>query len=131
MTDLLALAERCEAATGPDRELTAEIQVLLFEKPDYRFPDQVLNRKPSSWNEAAGRFRHDGFGGSRPWPDYTASVDAALTLVPDGLRQFGTDTVGPFAALGWPVKHFARAKSEALALCAAALRARVAQESNQ
>jgi hypothetical protein len=98
------LAVRCEQATGPDRELDARLHVI----------------------------REDGFGHRDQAPDYTASIDAALSLVPEGwrIRDFGDwedrwlitlmnedtcDTVGGRSGRGQP----------ALALCAAALRARV------
>lgn len=129
---LLELAERCEAATGPDREIDAQIIVTL-EHPEYRYPDEVLNRKPSSWDEAAGRFRHDGFGGSIPWPAYTASIDAALTLVPSGhLWQVNQWETGADAHMAptrpiYSPQPKAKAATPALAICAAALRARAAQ----
>jgi hypothetical protein len=137
--NLLALAERCEAATGPDRELDAQI-IIALEHPEYHFPDEVLNRKPSSWDEAAGRFRHDGSGGSVSWPAFTASVDAALTLVPEGWNDNVSWSAkkqkarawcewmpeAPFAPSDWIV-HYGRGANRALAICAAALRARAAQ----
>ncbi len=93
--ELEALAVRCEAATGPDRELDALI------------------------NDIAGR---------RPtMPAYTASLDAAMTLVPEGyLYGIGNPEGAAHAvvsespdALIDPVK----AATPALALCAASLRA--------
>jgi hypothetical protein len=76
------LIERLEKATGPDRELDACI--FLLQWPGYRlqtdcepFPDQV---EPGRIQEIGG-FAH------RTAPAFTASIDAALTLVPEGMRR--------------------------------------------
>jgi len=116
MTDkatLLALAERVEALDGPNRNLDADIM------------------------------RATGLGGLKadyaPHP-YTASIDAALTLVPEGwaverwqiwpgepstLDLLETKRSGDqWVRDGWQGKVDACAATPALALCAAALRAR-------
>jgi hypothetical protein len=135
--NLLELAERCEAATGPDRD----IDLAIF--------------------EACGWVRKGGFwsgeywerGGRRIWltdkrlPAPTASLDAAMTLVPEendswSLMKWPQDGKPTFrATVSWTVKsshknasgpyvmhkpHLRRAEAAtpALALCAAALRAR-------
>ena len=59
MGELLKLAERVEAATGPDRELDREIAHVLLSWPLRWIP------------------------GNRSW-QFTASLDAAMTLVPEG-----------------------------------------------
>lgn len=124
MSDLAALAERVEQAEGPSRELDALI--------------------------AASRLRLDGtrFASIQAWVDeaiaerwnfdrYTASLDAAMTLVPKGYRlaSFGEEAfddepkpwvatlsarAGRFGAMG----KRGRAATPALALVAAALRAK-------
>jgi hypothetical protein len=98
MTDrvtLLTLAERCEQAAGPDAGLNLAIWTSLLDTPGFR--------PPSPWRT-----------------DYTASVDAAVTLVPEGC---GWMVMGNAAKVKrWP----SRAATPALALCAAALRARAA-----
>ena len=104
MTDLLDLADRCEKAAGPDRQIDVDI---LFE---------VV------W---------EGQGHEPPQTPFTASIDAALTLVPEGWskRQYGTDGFSDspcYATLTYDALRFARAKTEPLAICAAALRARAA-----
>ena len=79
-TTLLALADRCEQAAGPDRELDAEIVAAIThgvvgmgdETPD----DDWLNRlyqwePPRVWGDSW-----------LPVPTYTASLDAAVTLYP-------------------------------------------------
>jgi hypothetical protein len=110
--DLLNLAERCEQATGQ----SAAIDIAIY--------------------DAVG---HQGVG---TYPRYTASLDAAMTLVPEGWpsRCFGTnDDERAFAALAGNDAHMmaedwdefyveADAATPALALCAAALRARAAME---
>lgn len=98
MGDLLALAKRCEAATGPDRELDEHIEFTLLPR-GYALP-----------------------GTSLP---YTASIDAAMTLVPEGFdwiiaRANGGLTI--HAEVGSREQVFG--ETPALALCAAALRAR-------
>jgi len=115
MTDpatLLALADRCEQAAGSDRELDAEIAVALFGG------NVIYDLKIKQWRRikitSAWRMDH-------PLPPYTTSLDAALTLVPEGC---GWMVMSSAAKVGvWP-SHGA---TPALALCAAALRARAAE----
>lgn len=114
MSGLLELAARCEAAEGPDRELEHAIAdaVIGPVKPPYR----------------------RGFCFS-----YTASVDAAMMLVPEGWHLFSLGETrfmlgGPWLAQldDWqeiPARHHATAATPALALCAAALKARSAAAS--
>ena len=122
MADLLELAERCEAATGPDRSLDTLIENALGIAKFERVP-------------------RSGFGGAEyervtPKP-YTASLDAALTLVPvgwDGALYLAADTIKPTVQLETPEMRArfsmdyegvtGTAGTLALALCAAALRAR-------
>jgi hypothetical protein len=94
---LLALADRCEQAAGPDRELDAEIARFL-----------VLTGA-----EDIARSRYG-------WSYFTASLDAAVTLVPEGCGWMVMKNVAKVGR--WPK----RASTPALALCAAALRARAA-----
>jgi len=70
---LLELAERCEIVSGPDRVLDGEICLAL--------------------GLAGGNVRVDQrtgwvVGGNTPLPanplEYTSSIDAAMTLIPDG-----------------------------------------------
>ena len=108
----LALAERCEQAAGPDRVLDAEILCAI-----YGFTIHKENRCVNSSS----------------WDRLTGSLDAAVTLVPEGwIYELGRGESGTSRALcrmsdelgiwtGWAV-----AATAALALCAAALRARAA-----
>jgi hypothetical protein len=101
MTDkLIELAKACEAATGPDRE----IDTLIGYAVDLPTEDAQL-------------------------PRYTASLDAALTLVPPWSWRVGNLASGrAFADLGTQKSlQCIEGATPALALCAAALRARAVQ----
>jgi hypothetical protein len=110
--ELLELAERCEAATGPDRELDAEIASTLG----------WANVGPGNRGGRCGRSPE---GTWKTVPRYTASLDAAMTLVPEGWDwelEFigGTSVANMLLARG---TFNGAAQTPALALCAAALRA--------
>jgi hypothetical protein len=125
-----ALAARCEKATGPDRELDADICCVG------PLTDAVwVSGATASLNRIGMVTRHfDGGGhGTLVSPGYTASVDAALALVPEGalfdVGHAGDDKPGVFQSTIMPSKgktEYAEATAPALALCAAALRARAA-----
>jgi hypothetical protein len=111
---LLELAERCEAATGPDREL-----------------DEAILR--ACWS--TGRTPTD-LG-----PRFTASIDEAMKLVPKPawvrMDEWPHDFChGPVASIQ-PIRepavaaHVATGPTLALALCAAALRAIASQETTR
>ena len=81
--DLLALAARAEEATGADREADAEIAWLV----------QPPERRRLNLNPVQRECLHLGLQPPQwvPWdsvasfhPAYTSSLDAALTLVPQG-----------------------------------------------
>ena len=111
MTDcatLLALAERCEQAAGPDRELDFAIAAGL------------------GWPDSPNLHQHAR--------RYTESLDAAITLVPEGCDwhvQANPSVGACWASVGGPIKQrissdVRKAATPALALCAGALRARAA-----
>lgn len=119
-SDLLKLADACEAATGPDRELDREIAPLIGLR--------IVNE-----GHPIGRVCYDENSHGVPLPAFTASIDAAMTLLAPGtLWAVGSMEDGPFARLCWPQPdggftggYFeAEAATAPLALCAAALRAR-------
>jgi hypothetical protein len=117
-TTLLALAERCEQAAGPDRELDAEIAVGLFggeiiwKTANYTMDQYPVRRFQNS--DYIGGYQNSGILA------YTESLDAAVTLVPEGC---GWMVMNNAAKVGrWP----SRGASPALSICAAALRARAA-----
>jgi hypothetical protein len=124
---LLALAERCEKAGAPDRELDGAIFEAVNGASAYR------ETTPYTMNALPVRKLIPGI------PDFTASIDAAMTLVPDGwtvdLRIFAADKANCSIQrwvdhkqqffMDWTGdKHTVR--PPALAICAAALRARTA-----
>lgn len=77
------LIERLEAATGPDGELDIDIYKLFgLGKIS---PDTVMEYKLDHDGEAMWRCRHAGqdWGGWWHAERYTASLDAAMTLVPE------------------------------------------------
>ena len=111
MTDKLKLAERCEKATGPDRELDGDIfATVVIEVYTGKAPE--------------------------PWPLSTSSLDAAMTLLEAGwffhvsrFTEGGTSGgahVYPNRFLG--DDYESDAATLALALTAAALRALAANE---
>ena len=121
------LVERIEAATGPDRELDVEIALSL---------GIVTEREGNTFyghrDYGTMVLEHDYYdyaGGPPELPHYTTSIDAAMTLVPEGwMRIFGDDPDSGKAVAGLYKGSEGDAKSIAetipLALCAAALRAR-------
>ena len=118
MVDLIA---RLQAAEGPDRELDAEICALTA-------PDIGLHRQDGEW------FYDCSIGRGRAViSHYTASVDAALSLVPDNLfwlagkariqpsePLYGAQLILPPNTLVSEGEHNT---SVAIALCIAALKA--------
>lgn len=113
-----ALIERIEAATGPCRALNADILRHL------------------GWTERDGEaFGPDGERWRLSIPDYTASLDDAMTLLPEGLGHgcFFLQRSRSFGCIAdvWIDTEFNRyrkgkAATPVLALCSAALQARAA-----
>lgn len=111
MGDLNELAARCESATGPDRELDAAILQSAY----------VLRRG-----------QRGDLG-----PHYTASIDAAMTLVHADMRdEIEITTLYRVARVtinmnhgadGYPFYGENACNSIPLAICAAALKARAHQ----
>jgi len=125
MSDLLELAKRCEAATGPDRELDAEIARAL----GHKIKPQTSNYTMEMFYAIEWQAPHPYAGMKEPCPAWTASLDAALTLVPKGWTR-SVDATAPECGIkvelypptggGVSSDH----AEEPLATCAAALRAR-------
>jgi hypothetical protein len=119
--ELLALAERVEALTGPDRGVDAEV--------GRYFAAQFLGYAP--WEPQTGCAK------------FTASLDAAMSLVPDGYWWNVGHVMGPqpdTQNMFWAMCHFRGAQwpydrpiaaTPALALTAAALRAIAETEEQQ
>ena len=116
-TTLLALAERVEAATGADRELDEDIGIAIGRGRTVRVGHECL-----------GNVRDVPIN----CPRYTASLDAAMSLVPSGCSEWNVESWSAPGAIqpahvratAW-VSGAARvyAATPALALTAACLRA--------
>lgn len=117
MTDL---AERIEAATGPDRELDAEIDALLgWRRVDNpTFAGGLIDM----WHSPDGRMcRRD-----ERLHAYTGSIDAAMMLLPEGwkpLRITWFHNAVEVSMMSGFATSTGRATIPALALAAAAIRA--------
>lgn len=141
----LELADRIEALDGPDREIDTEIAVIdgyCLHKNTTRSgapTDNVFDCDDcgaDSWGNRSKNGKdqrlHD------PVPSFTTSVDAALTLVPDGWNHGHRYSTKKQTAQAWCefipavpfgpeellTTHSGKCSSPALAICAAALRAR-------
>lgn len=141
-TELAALADRCEAATGPDRELDFYIWAALNGVTEITNPAEGHPMTPGrggrvEGRDASGELRLYGFvdpgktsrnwspyGGDDRYPAYTASLDAAMSLVPEGWEWRVASTGEAECWCGDGSDINLRAATPALALCAAALRAR-------
>lgn len=122
--DLLRLADEVEKATGPDRRLDASIASLVrLEKVPHWARTWSGPWKPTEVGSVV-LMQIDGTPGPHFMArEYTASLDAAMTLVPEGWFKLQPDSLKGWAALA-VVGPWAHAATPALALCAAALKAR-------
>jgi hypothetical protein len=131
---LLELADRVEKATGNSWSLDKAIFLAVD------VPMTVMGSKVISWfgdgpfgcNTEDGR-RHLDYINA---PNYTASLDAAMTLVPEGalfsVGHRGDDYPGQYIGTVMPLSGrilSTHSTAPALALTAASLRARAQQES--
>ena len=130
----MTLIERLEAAETGSRELDGDIAEMVQ-------PDELQHCQAAHLNTLK-RFSHwpARWGRSVPthfdWdaPHYTTSIDAALTLVPEGWNgkvEFGVPVEDKQEAELWNYKFypdgrevFGSGNTSALALCIAALKAR-------
>jgi len=127
MTDLLT---RLEAAEEGSRELDAEIEIAVL--PAYMVTKDA---------EGFVQINMHGTALTPVWadynphsaPHYTTSIDAALTLIPDGWRYWHYWT-GVYGAAVFPTRgggpriKVHDAATPALALCIAALKAREVED---
>lgn len=126
------LIEKLEKATGPDRELDAEIAVLITKSARMPSADDRFEKCEAGtfWVRSAhGLSLHDA-------APYTASLDAAMTLVPHveprthwHLRCYPHGCYSAIVSDAYPVgTHYGgqHMTSPAIALCIAALKARTA-----
>lgn len=130
------LIERIEAAEGPSRELDAEIAVTVL----------GMDREGSMFfgKDEDFVFERDYYsieGSARELPAYTASLDAAMTLVPEPVIEGEHVSIGVWTGPGVHAPHVRAtawvsgaervlAATPALALCAAALRTRNPETDN-
>jgi hypothetical protein len=138
---LLALAERCEAASGPDRYLDARIWCevgnhLGFDDPPQKHrlmrPLQPRICIMGRWlGSALDKYPEDVEGVAYNWrvPAFSASLDAAMTLRPKGwvlssVAEHGAKRAGACWTIPGKYDCGTMAATPALALTAAALRAR-------
>jgi hypothetical protein len=139
MSDLLKLAERCEAAAGHDRELDVELAVVAGLIRDPEFERGYFYGAGNNCDYVLERGDYDHGNNAPELPYYTASLDAAMQLVPEGWGRIelgryvgggeaGADrwcsiTTGDIESDVGDVEA-ENCATEALALCAAALKAR-------
>ena len=141
--DLIKLAERCESATGADRALDGVVHILanpdkpwiVGHKPG-RFPQEAIHGTLSEYLEWAvglcdnpDPHRRADVADSIGAPAYTASIDAALTLV--GSLPWGMTADPAHGAVAHVDCNRAEAATPALALTAAALRARASDATSK
>jgi hypothetical protein len=134
---LVQLAERCEAATGPDRELDAAIFQAIGAPVPFQFANKLIALEFNDIENAYFARVSDDMQVRYSPPAYTASLDAAMTLVPPEHAVDLTIWAGKNRARLLPLfqdgdrwlhsgsaPHYcSNAATPALALTAAALRA--------
>jgi hypothetical protein len=130
MNALLELAERCEQATGPDRELDVRMGEAIDLQAYEGFGIRDTLRLGSIERAVEMAESHQNIWNTA-LPRYTASLDAAMTLVDDegycAVKRYDKERPRCWAYVGdvdFPSTGIAA--TPALALCAAALRARAA-----
>lgn len=136
--ELLALAERAEKATGGDRELDALIRCAVFAPPGSWVKQSQFN---GAWCIYDGKCQN---GAPRLWEPFnisahqragafTASLDAAMSLVPEPHKWSITagHSGDRWQAWVWSLDrgpNWHEAATPTLALTAASLRARAAEQ---
>lgn len=141
---LLELAERCEKATGPDRELDCAILAAIdWREPDWEEGERTVREMVARRGLSAfAKSADEGMSIWRHLPRPTASFDAAMTLVPEGfhiaqmgeMRYIASDCPWVVQLDDWQggehrfgTRKQGLGKTAALALTAAALRAQAQQ----
>ncbi len=130
-TTLLALAERCEQAAGPDRGLDAAIMCAFYGYTIHKDSNPAEGHF-AFWEGEPEKSKCVNCSG---WARVTEHLDAAVTLVPEGWGWAISTTGGGLpCAYGHPPGNGLAvrwiddtpAATPALAMCAFALRARAA-----
>jgi hypothetical protein len=120
----LALADRCEQAAGPDRKLDGAVWCAANGYPFVKW-----DGAGAVWRGADGSIQHRA---AYRVPPYTASLETAIALVPEGCEWLRKNPESmtvyrvPDDLKEWAQHIYGRGATPALALCAAALRARAA-----
>lgn len=144
MSEMMKLAERVEGLAGPDREVDAAIACLMRWNPYDQ--DHWSNACDLEYRPTAGGwmacYRGDDRSLAWPSPLYTASLDAAMTLVPetclamvkhlwDGPKRWGYAFVSIYRddaeecdGKMWVTDFQGCAQTQPLALVSAALKSR-------
>src|SRR5574337_136324 len=118
MNAIIEVAQRCEKASGPDRQLDVYIVFALY--PDIgAYQPHCAGEEPIFWDAPYRK---------QPCPKFTASFDDAITLIP-AAHDWILEHVNGGMTIGARVGHNDPDKTSwgdtaVLALCAAALRAR-------
>lgn len=128
------LASRIEQAEEADRDLDCEIALAIDGgEIIWLMANGTMEQYPARKYESS---MHVGGFGKAPVPLYTSSMDAAISLVPEGrmwrcdflpARHANKQVGSAFVAIDGDTYH-GDARTYALALCAAALRARAAAD---
>lgn len=131
------LIERIEAATGPDRELDAEIFRAIGAPAPFQFMNKLIALEYNDQEQAYFARVSDDMHVKYSPPAYTASIDAAMTLVPEGVTYVRLEICARGkhgqhcrTSLEWLLgdveeeRESGHGLTAPLALCAAALRAR-------
>lgn len=130
----MTLIEQLEKLEKPCRECDALIW-LTMNRPNWR--EEKAWKKTNGWasedrpSSMVSYYTPDGLGGSHTAQPYTASIDAAMALVPEGHAaaigtMFGMPQL-PWACVWTPQgepKYRGDASTAAIALCIAALKAK-------
>lgn len=129
----MTLIERLEALSGPDREVDVEIALAV----EWSHPAQGCTLAKLATVMPVAEIAHEAREHSNSilsqLPRYSASIDAAMTLVPEGWgRMFNQSENGLHCnvclARSYPTNAvvYSEAATPAIALCIASLRARSA-----
>jgi hypothetical protein len=128
--NLLALAERCEVASGPDRELDGRIWLATDPEAWAKECSFIGNAYAGHVHTKVEKHEHEVRMGARLAPPFTSSFPSALSLVPEWcawhLRALNVEGEREYSAridyAQWQV-----AATPELAICSVALRARASQ----
>ncbi len=121
-TTISALIERLEGLSGPDRAVDVEIAVWKsgFSIDHFRDVINQIGVPGSGWTPQ-----------EKEWPRYTGSIDAALTLVPEGWQwQVSNRAPAPHSGRAYinnkQLINTDTAATPAIVICIVSLRARAA-----